>query len=177
MNPSFNDPRSRQPRACGISIVEILLVATIIAILTSMGGLIYAGLRERAELGQCMSRMKRLHQFAEVHVSEHQTWPYPDHVTPDNEEAWGRAWQQLTEPYDLLPEDLVCPTHQRTMGDPDLNRHPRIDYLATPFSGGRWAPYRWARQPWFIEVGDFHGNGNLVIFPDGHIESLRDIAR
>lgn len=173
LNPNSHPRR----RGSAISIVEILLVVTIIAILTSMGGLVYRGVRERAEVGQCMSRMKRLHQFAALYVGDHNTWPYPDHVQPDNIEGWGRAWQQLTEPYGLEPEDLVCPTHQRTSGNPNVHQQPRIDYLATPFSGGRWAPYRWARQPWFIEVGDFHGNGNLIIFPDGHIESLRDIAR
>ena len=29
-------------------------------------------------------------------------------------------------------------------------------------------------QPWFVESGDVHGNGNLIIFPDGHVQELGD---
>lgn len=152
------------------------MVVVILAIISSIAVVVYRGFQQRAEVVKCMSHMRGLHQFASLYIGDHATWPYPDHVEPDDTEAWGRAWQELTAPYDLTPDVLVCPTHQKGVGNPDLNDHPRIDYMATPFSGGRWAPYRYARQPWFLEVGDFHGKGNLVIFPDGHIESLSDLA-
>jgi hypothetical protein len=31
---------------------------------------------------------------------------------------------------------------------------------------------QWPRQPWFVETGDVHGNGNLVVFTDGSISDL-----
>ena len=33
------------------------------------------------------------------------------------------------------------------------------------------------REPWFAEVGDVHGNGNLIIFTDGSISDLNTVAK
>jgi hypothetical protein len=38
------------------------------------------------------------------------------------------------------------------------------------------SPHQWPRQPWFAEVGDVHGNGNLIVFTDGSISDLKTIA-
>ena len=32
-----------------------------------------------------------------------------------------------------------------------------------------------SRQPWFIETGDVHGNGNLIIFTDGSIAETNNV--
>ncbi len=37
------------------------------------------------------------------------------------------------------------------------------------------APFAYPRQPWFIESANVHGNGQEIIFPDGHIEEAIDI--
>ncbi len=60
---------------------------------------------------------------------------------------------------------------------PDYNdpAHARIDYIATPFDDKPFTPHQWPRQPWFIESGDVHGNGNLLIFTDGSISEVNDL--
>ncbi len=37
-------------------------------------------------------------------------------------------------------------------------------------------PHKWPRQPWFIETGDVHGNGNLIIYTDGSIGETNDLV-
>jgi hypothetical protein len=52
-----------------------------------------------------------------------------------------------------------------------VNR-PRIDYIPMPFDDKPTTPHQWPRQPWFVEAGDVHGHGNLIIFTDGSIGDL-----
>ena len=59
-------------------------------------------------------------------------------------------------------------------GDP---ANTRVDYFATPFNAKPNAPFQQTRQPWYIEAADIHGNGQEIIFPDGHIEEASDIIR
>ena len=43
-------------------------------------------------------------------------------------------------------------------------------YLPTRFSASSpMAAYRWGNQPWLVEIGDHHGEGMLVLFPDGSV--------
>ncbi len=37
-------------------------------------------------------------------------------------------------------------------------------------------PHQWPRQPWFVEAGDVHGHGNLIIFTDGSISDLKTVV-
>src|ERR1700730_521281 len=37
-------------------------------------------------------------------------------------------------------------------------------------------PHEWPTQPWFIETGDVHGTGNLIVFTDGSISDLKTIV-
>ena len=32
------------------------------------------------------------------------------------------------------------------------------------------------RQPWFVEVGDIHGNGNLMVFADRRVSDLKTVT-
>jgi hypothetical protein len=32
-------------------------------------------------------------------------------------------------------------------------------------------------KPWFAEIGDVHGNGNLIIFTDGSISELKNFMK
>ena len=38
-------------------------------------------------------------------------------------------------------------------------------------------PHQWPRQPWFAEIGDVHGNGQLIIFTDGSISDVNTVAK
>ncbi len=84
-------------------------------------------------------------------------------------EDFADKWVAALKPYGLTEINWVCPTIQRELQNPDLTNHEtaRIDYRAMPFDTNPQTPFRWS-MPWFVESGDMHGNGNLMIFPDGH---------
>jgi hypothetical protein len=60
------------------------------------------------------------------------------------------------------------------LGNPDYLKpeNTRIDYIPMPFDDKPTTPHQWPRQPWFVEAGDVHGHGNLIIFTDGSIGDL-----
>ena len=43
-------------------------------------------------------------------------------------------------------------------------------------SGPR-TPFKWPTHPWFVERGDVHGDGQLVIFTNSEVKSLKEIFR
>jgi hypothetical protein len=47
--------------------------------------------------------------------------------------------------------------------------------MPTEFDDNAFTPYSWSTQPWLIEVGDFHGDGNYIMYPDGSITTLNRI--
>jgi hypothetical protein len=53
----------------------------------------------------------------------------------------------------------------------------RIDYIPMPFDPKPTTPHEWPRAPWFVETGDVHGSGNLIIFTDGSISDLSTITK
>jgi hypothetical protein len=71
----------------------------------------------------------------------------------------------------------ICPTTERELGGLDytqLQNH-RSDYVAMPFDIKRMTPFRWAAYPWFVEVGNPHGNGNLMVETNGAVVELEQI--
>jgi len=53
----------------------------------------------------------------------------------------------------------------------------RIDCVPTSFDDDPTTPRQWPTQPWFIEVGNVLGTGNLIIFTDGSISDLNTVLR
>jgi Biotin and Thiamin Synthesis associated domain len=72
----------------------------------------------------------------------------------------------------------ICPTIQDLMRGPDYSRpeNARLDYMPMPFDDKPTTPHQWPRQPWFVETGDVHGNGNLIIFTDGSVSDLKTVV-
>jgi hypothetical protein len=52
------------------------------------------------------------------------------------------------------------------------NDRPLIHYLPTPFSGepNKANTAGWEKMPWFIEIGNPHGGGNLLVRQNGTVE-------
>jgi hypothetical protein len=48
--------------------------------------------------------------------------------------------------------------------------------LWAAFDDKPMTPFQWPRQPWFAEIGNVHGNGNLIVFADGSISDLKTVA-
>jgi hypothetical protein len=82
------------------------------------------------------------------------------------------------QPFGVSRKTWICPTIQDLLRNPDYSRpeNARADYFAMPFDDKPTTPHQWPRQPWFVETGDVHGNGNLIIFTDGSISDLKTVA-
>ena len=165
-------------RGSGFTLMEIVTVVLIIGILLAMILPGFAYLRTRAERSKCMQNLKNIYVSTSVYLQDHGSWPQIDPQKLNTPE-YPQEWIKALEPYNLSAPNWICPSVQRALLDPDVTqpRNRRIDYFATPFGDARHLPYKFARQPWFIERGDMHGDGQLILFPNGEVQSLREALR
>lgn len=106
-------------------------------------------------------------------------WPQIAQTSGDAEpEEFAEEWIGALAPFEITRKTWICPTIQNLLENPDYSNAAtaRIDYIATPFDEKPGTPHRWPRQPWFVERGDVHGHGNLIIFTDGSISDLRSVT-
>lgn len=167
----------RRPRAA-FTLMELMTVVLIIGILLAMILPGFGYFRNRAERSKCLQNLRNLYVCTTSYLQDHGSWPQIDPGTL-NTPAYPEAWVKALEPYHLSEQNWVCPSVQRLLNNPDLTKSEtrRIDYLATPFGDERHLPYKYPRQPWFIERGDMHGDGQLILFPDGKVQSLKEVLR
>ncbi len=158
------------------TLLEVLTVLVIVAIVATMIIPVYRGFQNHAERAKCTANLRTLYVAADAHVQQQGYWPQ---IAPGD--AYGLehalAWIAALEPYTVGRVNWICPSVQRQLRNPDFSRNEnaRIDYLATPFDTGSRSPYKWPTQPWFIERGDVHGDGQMLIFANGQIKSLREV--
>jgi prepilin-type N-terminal cleavage/methylation domain-containing protein len=172
-------PRGGQDDAA-FTLLELLVTIFVIGILIVLALPIYSKLVARAQRVQCMANLKNLSVAAEQYIQQNGSWPQ---ITPSSEDEGGmqdyaRSWIAALKPFNVTEKTWICPTIQNLRGNPDYFQaeNVRVDYAAMPFDDKPITPHQWPRQPWFIETGDVHGNGNLIIFTDGSISDLKTIA-
>ncbi len=161
------------------TLLELIIVFVIIAILAILTLPAISSLRARAQRVQCMANLRSLYSAAELFVQQNGSWPQIGMADSDSaEDDYAKAWIDALQPFGLTQKSWICPTIQNLMGNPDMSdpTNLRIDYIATPFDDKPSTPHQWPQQPWFAEVGDVHGHGNLIIFTDGSINDLKTVA-
>lgn len=158
--------------------LEVLVVFVIIAILVTLTFPLVSGLRARAQRIQCTANLRSLYTATELYIQTNGSWPQIASDT-DDETEYANAWIAALKPFGPTQQTWICPTMQNLLGNPDLSKpeNVRLDYVATTFDNKPLTPHQWPRQPWFAEVGDVHGNGNLIIFTDGSISDLNTVAK
>ena len=162
-----------RPRTRAFTLLEMLMVIGIIAILGILLLPVISHFRKRAERSQCMANLKSLHVAANLYIQEHQQWPqiYTAANKDKTPEEMAAMWIAALEPFGVLRKTWICPSIQNAFGNPDYNDpgNVRIDYISTAFDDKQTSPTQWPDQPWFIERGNLHGKGNLIIFSNGRI--------
>jgi type II secretory pathway pseudopilin PulG len=161
--------------------MELMTVLVIISILIALTVPVYVGLRGKAERGGCISNLKNLFSGASAYLDDQGHWPQVP-PTKIGEPEFAAAWIRALEPYHISEDNWLCPSLQRKFGKTSsssapLEKRARIDYFATPFDAEPTSPRRWTTQPWFVETADSHGDGNLLVFPDGRVKSLTEVRR
>lgn len=165
-------------RRRAFTLMELTTVIMIIAILLAMIFPAFSYMRSRAEGTKCAGNLRSLYVAATTYIQTTGQWPQIDPGTLNTPE-YPDAWIKVFESYNITEQNWVCPSVQRQLNNPDLTKREsrRVDYFATPFGDKRHLPYKFPRQPWFIERGDMHGDGQLIVFPDGRVKTLREVLR
>ncbi len=161
------------------TLFEVLIAIFIIAILSVLLLPGYAKLRARAQRVQCAANLRSLSVAAEQYVQQNGMWPQIPLTGQDDAAAqdFAQAWLAALKPFGVVEKTWICPTMQNSLGNPDYLEpaNARIDYMPMQFDDKPTTPHQWPRQPWFIESGDVHGHGNLIIFTDGSISDLKTV--
>lgn len=164
----------------GFTLLEVVTAVFVIAILLAITTAVMGSMRQRAQRVQCAANLRNLHIGAELHVQQNGMWPQ---IAPMGEtgspEQYAKDWIAALEPFGIPRKTWICPTVQNILNNPDYTKpeHVRIDYVATTFDDKPTSPHEWPTQPWFAEIADAHGNGNLVIFTDGSVKDLSSLQQ
>ena len=165
--------------AGAFSLLELMTVILVIAILGGLLVIGFFGLRARAQRARCSNNLRNLYVATELYLQENGSWPQiPRSDSDSGAEEYANAWIAALSPFSVPRQTWICPTIQNSLQNPDYSQpeNARIDYIAMPFDDKPGTPHRWPRQPWFVETGDVHGHGNLIIFTDGSINDLRSVT-
>ncbi len=161
------------------TLLELATVLVIIAILSVMLLGAVENIRARVEQAVCINNLKTLHVAANGYIQQYGHWPQINPaLLQTNRPAYEGAWLKALEPFGAAQKVWVCRTMSHLLGnEPDWKtpETSRLDYTAMPFDAKPFTPFQWSRQPWFVEKGNAHGEGNLIIFTDGHVGKLNDL--
>ena len=172
-------PGHRARRQRGVTLLELIVSIMVVMILMVMFFAVLGNIRDRLERSKCIANLRSLHTGAELYIQEHRMWPQMLITKSMDPKDMAKGWIDALRPYSLNEQSWLCPTVQHKMGGPDVmqSENVRIDYGATMFDTKQQSPYRWEKQPWFVESSNVHGNGQLIIFRDGHVQEMNDFLR
>ena len=158
----------------------MIAVATVAILAVLIVGAV-GRLRSRAQRLQCIANLKSLYAASELYRQQKGNWPQVvvDRSSDDSAQQYAQQWIAALEPFGASRKTWICPAIQQLIGNPDYNDPDliRVDYFAMPFDDKPMTPHEWARQPWFIERANAHGDGILIIFTDGSISDSTALIR
>jgi type II secretory pathway pseudopilin PulG len=154
----------------GFTLVELILVAAIVIVLCSVLFAVTGALRRKAEKASCAANMKSIFAALATYTTDNRHWPQvPESVLAD-EEKLSEWWIAALDEYDISEKTWMCPTYRRLSSARAKTGKSKICYIPTHFDAvSAMTPYKWGNQPWLIEIGDHHGNGVLILRPDGSV--------
>ena len=147
-----------------------MLVAAIIIVLSSVLFAVTGSLRRKAEKAACVANMKSIFAALATYTTDNGRWPQvPESVLVD-EEKLSEWWIAVLDEYDISEKTWMCPTYKRLSSAKAESGKAKICYIPTQFDAASpMTPYKWANQPWLMEIGDHHGKGALILRPDGSV--------
>jgi len=153
--------------ARAFTLLEMLAAVSIVLILVAM---IYPAVEKitpKAEMVVCTNNLKNLYIAFSGYATD--GWPQiPKGIALGSSEEQ-RWWIEHTKK-DLPEKTWRCPTITRLFRSSPEAERPIIHYLPTPFSAQPNKANKNPHMPWFIEIGNAHGSGNLLVRANGTVE-------
>lgn len=155
------------PEENGFSLLELLLVISLIALLAALIMPAVEAAKARADAVRCLGQLRNFHvSFSSYLLDNGNSWPQaPENISSSAEADF---WLGTLRNYGGGNLDAwQCPTLMAQGADPEAAA--TLHYLPTLFDEKPGTAHKWPKMPWVIEVGDFHGKGNLAVYPDGSV--------
>ncbi len=165
----------RHRKETGFTVLELIAIVTVIAILAVLIFPVVANIRKQPEAIRCMQHMRALHASFSAYIVDKGHWPQqPPELT--SQEAIANWWLSEMKDFGAPTEVWQCPTLTRELAEGTRTEEetPLLHFVPGRFDENQFSPYRWSTQPWLASLCD-HGEGSLIIFPDGHIETFQEI--
>jgi prepilin-type N-terminal cleavage/methylation domain-containing protein len=170
--------------AAGFTIIELITVMVIIAVLAVLALGAFEQVRARSERMNCTANLRNLYAGLQSYVVQNDHWPQcPNKLGDARYDEW---WIEELQKVGINEKTWHCPTllreqhsakYMEATGGQQKSKYKQIHYLPTPFDENPLTPRRWPTQPWLIEIYSGHGDGALMIFPDGSVISFNDFQR
>lgn len=160
------------------TLLELLTAIVIILILAVLIVPAVESIRGRVERINCTANLHTLYVGAAAYLQAHGYWPQVNpNLIHDPHHAYDEAWIEALMPYAISRKSWICPTIEHELGGVDYTQpeNYRSDYVAMPFDAKAITPTRWSTQPWFVERGNVHGNGNLLILANGTVTDMNTL--
>ena len=164
---------SQKRRIAGFTLPEILVVVGILGVLMALLFPNISQILPKADRIVCMSHLRELWLHFAPCATDDEGWPQlPQGVAAGSREE-ERFWLDYSSNHLGVPvKDWHCPSIDRASRRASSSAQlPLIHYLPTLFDARSGTPNKWSSMPWFSEIGDVHGGGNLTIRADGTIVS------
>jgi prepilin-type N-terminal cleavage/methylation domain-containing protein len=161
--------------AKAFTLIELAVAIAIVGILVLLVSSNYKGIMMKVSKANCISNMRSLHVAFSSFVNDAGYWPQIPEQLASGESDYEDWWIETMEPYTGSEKVWLCPVLKAGRLSSADGRVLRMHYIPTQFDANRISPTRWPRQPWLIEMGDAHGDGALILFPDGAVQSLGQV--
>lgn len=158
----------------GFTLVELLAVVFIISILMILLFPAMKSVIPRAQEVVCMSHLRVLWLGFSPCTTDGTGWPQVPATIAIGSQAEQQWWLDTSSTLFNIPTVAWrCPTIAAQLGKPNssnpTNDIPLINYMPTLFDTKSTTPNKWPNMPWFMEISNAHGKGNLIIRSDGAI--------
>lgn len=162
-------------RERGVTLLEILVAVAILAILAALVVYGFDKVRNRIEGVRCAGNLRSLHSSFASYLNDNGKWPQePPELALAKDDAYEDWWLEAMKPYGATEKVWQCPAIVRQVTAKSKNGRPKIHYTPTLFDGRPSTPYKWKTQPWFIEIGNMHGDGALLCYPNGTVKTMNE---
>ena len=151
------------------TLLETLAVVAILGVLVALCFPAFEKIRPAAERVVCINNLSSLRKAFGGYATD--GWPQVPEGIKLGSMAEQRWWLEKTEKeLGLSKSAWQCPTIRRQFAGAPEKERPIIHYLPTPFSKEPNRANKNPQMPWFIEIGDAHGQGNLLVRQNGTVE-------